>query len=116
MHDAVMLLALALDDRVRGTDRTCLYFRRGSSSGTNYRPKWLRARIYFWARYLYAHFWIWRTCRLPWGEKLLILPWVVVHAIRSQYSHPINRFVKRPLKRALRAVFLFPFKAVRGSR
>ena len=53
--DHLQLLELALNDRIRGTDRTSFYFRRGSPTGARYRPTTLSERLRFAGRYLRFH-------------------------------------------------------------
>ncbi len=110
--DHLMLLPLTLDDQVRATTRTTFYYRRGSESGLLYRPRTLGQRLNFLNRYAIFHLRALRQSRLTLAEKLLLLPWMLVYAVRSQVSHPLRRFVKRPLKRILKAVLQRPARAL----
>jgi glycosyltransferase involved in cell wall biosynthesis len=111
--DHLQLLELALNDRIRGTDQTSFYFRRGSPSGALYRPTTLSQRLCFAGRYLRFHFRLFGASRLTLSEKVRIAPWLLVHAVRTQYTHPLRRFVKRPIKRLVEIVILGPIRAFR---
>ena len=111
--DHLQLLELALNDRIRGTDRTSFYFRRGSPTGDLYRPTTLSRRLRFAGRYLRFHLRLFGASRLTFSEKISITPWLLVHAVRTQYTHPLRRFVKRPIKRLVEIVILGPIRAFR---
>lgn len=110
--DHLQLLELALNDRIRGTDRTCFYFRRGSPTGDLYRPKTPSQRLRFAGRYLRFHLRLFAACRLSLAEKILIGPWLLVHLVRTQYTHPMRRFVNRPLKALFETAILRPIRAI----
>ena len=112
--DHLQLLELALNDRIRGTDRTSFYFRRGSPSGQRYRPKALSQRLRFIKRYWRFHLQLLGTSRLSTTEKIIVFPRLLVHLVRTQSTHPIRRFVKRPAKALLKTLFLRPFRTLTG--
>lgn len=114
--DHLELLPFILNDSVRSTDRAILYKRKNEISGQLYRPDTVVRQLRFFARYLRFHVRVFRASDLTLGEKLRCLPWLLLHAVATTHVGAYKRFVKHPVKRAVKALVSGPARAFNGRR
>jgi glycosyltransferase involved in cell wall biosynthesis len=95
--DLVALLSLTVNDRIRGTDRTEIYYRLNGICGHSCRPDTPKQQSRFLASYAGVHVREFRAANLSLGEKLLCWPWLIQHFLKTTES-----FIKRPLKKRIK--------------
>jgi len=104
--DHLTLLQFILNDRVRGSNKTVFYYRKGQRSTQKYRPNKLVRQMPYLARYAWYNAKVFRASGLTLGEKLACLPWLANHAlsplgnarqlIKAQWKRVKRCFLCRP--------------------
>ncbi|MFQ5784517.1 MAG: glycosyltransferase family 2 protein [Alphaproteobacteria bacterium] len=99
--DRLMLLALIVDDRIRGTDRTVIYSRKTGVTRHAYSPPSLVARLRFIARYLAFNLRVYRAGALSPLDELVLAPCLLRHFKQTCHSGFLRHYVKQPLGTAI---------------
>ena len=110
--DAVAQLPFMLDDRMCGTNDAILYYRLNEGFSLKlYKPRTRLEFLRFWSRYLWLHLRAWKDSKLPTVEKIACLPALLYHSIDSLKLQPGRatvKLIRRPVRRALKAVARVP--------
>lgn len=98
--DPLALLPFILNDRIRGTNETCFYWRDTGVSSDKYKPKTFRTETRFLAGWLRFHLQSLGRSRLTLLEKIACLPSLLLHIHERSGVSPYRRYL-RPLIRAV---------------
>lgn len=102
--DHLVLLSFILNDQIRGSENTTFYSRRGSPTPIRYGLSSASEKRRFMGSFLRFHLRAMMSSGLAPFERLMFLPLLLLHAVRTQHTDLFRHFVKRPAKGLARLV------------